>query len=339
MTTVLVGGEHGLVALQEQPYGWEVWERGDPEWAGRRVHDLIQDASRTILAATDAGLWASGDTGVSWRALLSGNISVVRAAPGGATALFAGTEPGVAWRSRDAGQRWERLDALESSAERAHWRGAGSALTTTPPASRVTDFAFPYATVDLLFAAVEIGGIYRSRDDGASWGACHDQLPTTAIHRLTAHPRESSVLLAATDFGIYLTANQGDAWGLLDLDAGAGYTRALTILEPGTLGEPPTILAGVCEVDPAGWEAGPDGARCRLHRSTDGGATWQVMTAGLPPLFPAPISALARDADDFDKVCLGTGDGRVYLSRDRATTWIQVAEELGPISTLLLLRE
>lgn len=338
MTTVLVGGAHGLVALQEQPYGWEVWERGDPEWAGRRVYDLIQVPSGAILAATDAGLWASDDTGVSWRALLQGNISVVRAAPADATALVAGAEPGVAWRSRDAGQRWERLDTLGSSAERAHWRGAVPTSHSSASRGRVTDFAFPSGAVDVLFAAVEIGGIYRSRDGGASWQACHDQLPTTAIHRLVSYPRDPHALLGATDFGIYRTANQGDDWALLDLDAGAGYTRALTILEPGTLGEPPVCLAGVCEVDPAGWGAGLDGARCRLHRSTDGGVTWQAVTAGLPAFFASPISALARDANDFDTVGLGTGDGRVYLSRDRAMGWVQIAEELGPISALLLLR-
>lgn len=339
MTTVLAGGERGLVALQEQPYGWEVWERSDAEWARRRVHDLMQNPFGTIFAGTDAGLWSSDDSGVSWRAHLSGDVSVVRSPPADPSTLFAGADPGVAWRSRDAGEQWERLDALGSPAERARWHSAASPLTATPAGGLVTDFAFPSGTVGLLFAAVNSGGIYRSRDAGTSWQACHAQLPTTTIRRLAAHPRESDMLLAATDCGLYHTTSQGDDWALLGLDSGTRDTSALTILEPGTLGEAPAFLAGVCEVDPADLGAGPDGARCRLHRSADGGGTWQIVTAGLPAHFPSPISALARDTDDFDKVCLGTNDGRVYLSRDRGMSWVQIAEELGPVSALLLLRE
>lgn len=339
MTTILVGGAHGLVALQEQPYGWEVWERSDAEWVGRRVHDLMQGASGAIFAATDAGLWSSADTGVSWRALLSGNINVVRAAPADATTFFAGAGPGVVWRSRDAGEQWVRLDSLGLPEEPVQRHGDEPALASTPSRGLVTDFAFPYGTADVLFAALETGGICRSRDGGTSWYARGDRLATTTIHRLAVHPQESNVLLAATSVGLYRTANQGDDWAPPDLVGGSGYTRAITILEPGTLGEPPVILAGTCEIDPAGSGAGPGGARCRLYRSTDGGATWEIVTAGLPALFPAPISVLARDADDFDKVCLGAQDGRVYLSRDRGVSWVQIAEELGPIATLLMLRE
>lgn len=339
MSTVFVGGPNGLLALQEQPYGWEVWERTDPEWARRRVNELAVIPGGTTVAATDAGLWSTDNAGVSWHKLLDGDAINVRTCPNGATSLFAVLYPGSVWRSGDAGRHWEQHGPIAPigrclGRDSAHGGGPLPSLT-----GRLADFTVACAPGGPMYAATEDGGIYRSGDGGASWSACRGDLPTTVIHRLVVHPVAPDMVFAATDFGLYRSVRQGDSWELLDVGAGARYTGALVFLARGTLHEPPALLAGICEVDPPGWSAAPSGARCRLYRSTDDGASWHVVDAGLPPWFTAPVSAFGSQVDDPDCACLGTADGRTYLSRDRGATWTQIGDELGVITSLLLLPE
>lgn len=339
VTTILAGGERGLVAVQEQPYGWEVWERADAAWSDRRVHDLIQLAYGAILAGTDRGLWASTDFGLEWRRLLEGNIRVIRAHPEDPRVLFAGVEPGVSRRSRDGGVNWEQLETIGTAAERERWRRPGPTPLSTVPGGYITDFAFGRGGCSFIYASVDGGGIFRSDDLGASWNQCGHGLPTRSIYRLATHATRPRILFAATDFGVYRGLNGGDDWELVPLGAGAGYTRALAVLAAGLSDEPPTLLAAPSEVDRWGWAAAAGGASCRLYRSIDDGANWRPVTSGLPVSFPEAVQALVSHPDVADLACVGTLDGRVYLSRDRGLTWLQIAEELGPIAALLPLRD
>jgi photosystem II stability/assembly factor-like uncharacterized protein len=94
-------------------------------------------------------------------------------------------------------------------------------------------------------------------------------------------------------------------------------------------------------VDIWGWDSELDGARSRLLRSDDDGATWQHLGAahGLPNSFEGLISALATDPADAYTLWLGTWDGRVYVSRDRGDSWTQAGEDLGDIWCLCPLPE
>jgi hypothetical protein len=59
-----------------------------------------------------------------------------------------------------------------------------------------------------------------------------------------------------------------------------------------------------------------------VYKSTDGGASWNAVNDGLPPIHPgsAPVSALKLDAKNSDTLYAATYNG-VYKSTNGGTTW------------------
>ncbi len=340
MAALLVGGTQGLVLLQEQPYGWEVWERTDREWAGRRVWALAE-TRQGLLAGTDAGLLRSTDRGGSWALILPEQIRTIASHPAVAGRLFAGAQPAAVWRSDDGGETWGQLAGPGTAEERARWHLPGATPLETVPIARVGAFAFDPRAPEIVYAGIEIGGVYRSDDGGEGWEARNEGLLSLDVHQFAPHPLEPETVFAATETGVYRTVDGGDRWEPLPLDAGAEYTRALVALPHAGPGDPPVLLAGPAEVDPWGWAEEADGARCRLMRSEDDGATWRHLgiAAGVPDHFEGLISTFVVDPADPYTVWLGTWDGRVYVSRDRGENWLQIAEDLGEIWVLCPLAE
>lgn len=342
MVAILIGGTQGLVALQEQPFGWEVWERTDEAWWGRRVYALANVASAgALLVGTDVGLLRSTDGGTTWTVVLEQMVRAIAANPRDPARFFAGTQPAAVWRSDDGGLTWRGLAGPGTAEERAAWHLPGDTPIETIPVARIAAFASDPRAPETVYAGVEIGGVWRSDDGGDSWRARVAGLPSLAIHALVPHPLEPETLFAATDTGVYRSVDGGESWADRGFDTGAGYTRALLALAPDGAEERPILLAGPAEVDLWGWDEEPDGARSGLFRSDDDGATWYHLGErhGLPDSFDGLISALAVDSDDAHTLWLGTWDGRVYVSRDRGEGWTQVAEDLGQVWCMLPLVE
>ncbi len=337
MTTVLVGGTGGLVALQEQPFGWEVWERTDEHWWGRRVYCLtLVEQGTGILTGTERQLLRSVDSGTTWTVVLDQMVRTLVADPTDPTTLLAGTQPAALWRSDDSGRSWYELPGPGTNADRASWYLPGDTPLETLPVARISALVADQHQPHRFYLGVECGGIWRSDDSGTNWHDCSAGLPTVAIHNVVIHPLEPETVFVATDTGVYRSIDAGKSWANHGFDTGAGYTRALLAL-PLSADEGPCLLAGPAEVDFWGWDEEAEGATSRLLRSTDDGASWHDLPIGngLPASFAAPISVLTTDSADDHTVWLGTWDGRVYRSQDRGQSWLQVGEDLGQIWTLL----
>ena len=343
MTSLFVGGTQGLVVLQEQPFGWEVWERTDEVWWGRRVYAVaLAPDGGALFVGTDVGLVRSYDGGETWERVLDQMVRTLLLDPHHPGRLYVGTQPAAAWRSDNWGDSWQELQGLGTPDERAEWHLPGATPLETVPVARVNTFAVEPLARGTLYAGVEIGGVWRSDDDGASWALRSAGLPSLGIHTLAPHPLEPETLFAATETGIYRTIDGGLSWKWRPFDAGAGYTRALLVLPPAGPDAHPTLFAGPAEVDLWGWTEERDGARSSLYRSVDDGSgQWEQLGSshGLPDSFEGLISVLAADPADPYAIWLGTWDGRVYLSRDRGDSWTQAAEDLGDIWCLCPLSE
>jgi hypothetical protein len=57
--------------------------------------------------------------------------------------------------------------------------------------------------------------IFRSTDFGASWANVSGNLPEAPVNDVAVDPMDTSVLYAATDFGVWVSTNLGASWSVL----------------------------------------------------------------------------------------------------------------------------
>jgi autotransporter-associated beta strand protein len=200
-----------------------------------------------------------------------------------------------------------------------------------------------------LYLGAVNGGVWKTTDGGTTWTALSDKQASLSIASLTLDPSDPTrkTIIAGTGltsngaFGSqsnFFTGLGGLQNGLLrSTDGGATWTQ----LGAGTAmigqsvvdvaGRGNTILAATFE--PRANSAGASTTTGALYRSTDGGATFTVVSgAGGSGLPLGPVTSLvgnpANPGQLFAAVTKTTGglntSTAVYVSNDTGATWTQV---------------
>ena len=167
--------------------------------------------------------------------------------------------------------------------------------------------------------------VFRSEDSGKSWSERSDGLPThakTSVNALVVDPRDPDTVYAMTSShesdvseGLYKTTDGGLSWNEANRGLRHKETNDIQIdpLNPDVLYlamDVPrfiqgTLLAGV-------------------YKSTDGAATWQPVSEGLPD---GGVTDLAIDPASPNIVYAATRDG-VYMTNDGAMNWVAINDGL-----------
>lgn len=300
--TAVVRVANGLADHRPTDVAWDPWTEGRA-WAGTR-----------------AGVVRSDDAGASWRpAGLEGeHVMTMAPSPVEAGVVWAGTEPSALYRSEDGGASWRRvpdLDALPSSSE---W-----AFPPRPETHHVRWIAPHPRVAGRLWVAIEAGALVRL-EDGAEW---HDRVPGGPYdtHELAVHPDRPDTLRVAAGDGYYESEDAGRTWTSPRDGFDVGYLRSV-VVDPGdphvvlvsaASGPRSAYMAGRSDgrvyrrqghgawrAVSAGW---PDQPRTiapllragaapgemwavderGVHRSDDGGRSWQRVAA-----HPRPVDNL-----------------------------------------------
>lgn len=161
----------------------------------------VAAAGGNLLAAGSGGMFRSTDDGANWTRRRVGayewaDLNTV--AYRSSTYAFAGDVNGYAYVSSDGGNGWTSGVQIEQGA-------------------RISSFAFISTYV---FAATQpnlagvAGGVYLSKDNGASWTRVSDGLPTVADTNtyVTSLAVVGSNLFAGTGHGVYMSSNNGTSW-------------------------------------------------------------------------------------------------------------------------------
>jgi photosystem II stability/assembly factor-like uncharacterized protein len=158
-----------------------------------------------------------------------------------------------------------------------------------------------------IFAGTDLGGVFRSTDNGASWAP--SGLLQTDIMALQSF---GGAVFAATNHGVRRSTDGGVTWtevnnGLPKLDD--KYKPAISFAIVGS-----TLFTGT-----------QDG----IYKTTNNGADWTISSNGLPnksgTTTPVPVgSLLVNGATLF----AGTTEG-VYRSTDSGATWSAAKDGLG----------
>src|SRR5712692_2380241 len=151
----------------------------------------------TTFAGADDGVYCSHDGG-SWQRVAAEGKTVwdLAIAPDGSGAVYAGTEPPALFRTEDCGRSWNEIESFRSVPGAERWRVPGR----PPRAGRARTVALDGRDPRRWWVGVEVGGVVRSADAGASWQV---GLPgnNPDIHVLGSNPARPGMLFATTGYG------------------------------------------------------------------------------------------------------------------------------------------
>jgi photosystem II stability/assembly factor-like uncharacterized protein len=346
-----VGTQKGLFLGRRRGDG--SWGFTGPHFPMQAVYSVAIDTRRAVprlLAGADSSHWGpsvfrSDDLGANWHEPARPAVKFPQgtdtslervwqlhpAGPAAPDVVYAGTEPGALFRSDDGGETFEFVRSLWEHPQREHWGAGfgGQAVHTV-----VTDPRDPGAVT----VAVSTGGVYRSRDGGASWapsntGVRADFLPDPypefgqCVHKIAQDPTDPDRLYLQNHGGVYRSDDGGALWTDIGKGLPADFGFAVTTHPR---------LGGVAYVFPVsdGGDRYPPGYRCQVYRTEDSGGSWSALSAGLP--HEDHYGIVLRDAlrtDDADPagVYFGNRNGEVYASADEGDSWKLVASHLPAV--------
>jgi photosystem II stability/assembly factor-like uncharacterized protein len=276
-----------------------------------------------VYAGTQRGVWRSDDAGATWRALapLPGKEQLVWSIlvhPTDAQTIYAGTQGTTIYRSRDGGASWTEL---------------------SPPAPRgMVSMNFPCRVIRLaadaaeparLYAALEVGGVMRSRDGGDSWEGCNETLLAYAAeprlksriisdtetegmmdsHALAVSAAAPGTVFLANRMGLWRSADGGLHWKEMEIGRFSPLTYARDVKvsrrDPKTMY---TALSVAAYSDQGS-----------LYRSRDLGATWQRIDHGIA--IKSTLMVIAESPADPDRIWCATRGGQVIGTDDGGRSW------------------
>jgi photosystem II stability/assembly factor-like uncharacterized protein len=252
------------------------------------------------------GVWRSADAGASWERLdfpQQDVFSVAASAVDGA--LYAGCEPSMLFVSRDRGESWTELASLREIPSAPTW-----SFPPRPWTSHVRWIAPSPHEAALLLVGIELGGVMRSEDGGATWSD-HRPGAQPDCHSLAWHPTVPGRAYEAGGGGAAWSADGGATWEAADDGRDRHYTWALAV-------DPQDPDCWFVSASTGPYEAHGAGSAEALVYRWRGSGPWAPLAGGLPqPLDEMPY-ALAFEGG---RLFAGLADGTVFTSADSGVTW------------------
>jgi len=171
---------------------------------------------------------------------------------------------------------------------------------------------------EAVFVNVHVGGVLRSRDQGATWAPTIDI--NADVHRVVTG---AGRVYAAGARGLSVSDDGGDSWRLSAAGLHATYCRSVAVSGP-------ALLLSASD--------GPQGGRAALYRSGLDADAFERCHEGMPGWFRGNIDSLCLDAlPDGTLAAFATDAGEVYASTDSGSAWRRLAEGLAGVRCVLVL--
>ncbi|NTU80628.1 MAG: hypothetical protein HGA45_14835 [Chloroflexales bacterium] len=323
--------DDGIYRTANGGVSWS-WLPGGPSNA---THVAVAPSSPEVVYATSGWIiYRSADTGATWDAGTEYSSSLSSAAalavdPSNANVVYAGTIEGLA-KSTDGGATWSPLS---------------QGLSASPLDLRAV-VVHPQSPTTLFLTAGGATALYKSTNGGASWTTASSNLPGIPTG-LGFHPSQPQILYAGTYSGLYRSTNGGSSWSLLPATVGRAVLSVAN-----SPGDATRILVGltdngvlISEDAGATWLARSSGLRGltvsslaaaptgegslyaateggQLLRTTDGGASWEVLNPAMATTGTSlgSVTALAVDPKVPTTIYVG-GESGLFKSTTRGESW------------------
>ena len=193
-------------------------------------------------------------------------------------------------RSRDGGRKWDKL-GLEGETDfhllATGWNTNAIYVWNPAPSSRLKQ-----------------PGLHHTRNDGFAWKRAAASRLEGEPHALAVHPDDPATVAAGTSKGIYLSRDSGERFAAL-----AAGTEGLAVF---------------FDLDGKHLWYGAFNGKARLARVPVAGGPAKQFE--LPPLERDAVAYIAQNPAKRDEYAIATFGRNVFLSRDGARTWSQIAK-------------
>ncbi|MEM9000635.1 MAG: glycosyl hydrolase [Bacteroidota bacterium] len=284
--------------------------------AGQEKEDLMSSATFSALKFRNVG-----------PAFTSGRIAEIAIDPTNQNIMYVAVGSGNVWKTVNAGTTWEPIFDKEKS--------YSIGCITIDPNNPHTIWVGTGENV----GGRHVGfgdGIYRSTDAGKTWKNMGLQ-GTQHLSKIIVHPDNSDVIWVAAqgplwnkggERGLYKSVDGGDTWKkTLGNAEWTGVTDV--VIDPRN---PDRLIAATWDRHRtvAAYMGGGPGSG--LHRSTDGGETWEKLTEGIPKSNLGKIGlALSPFNPDvvYAAIELDRTTGGLFLSTDRGSSWTKQSDMIS----------
>ncbi len=195
-------------------------------------------------------------------------------------------------KSIDGGKSWQKL-GLEGESD-FHTMAAGYGTNAV------------YVLNSQPNSRMNSAGVYFTRTDGQTWQRAQARSLQGNLNALAAHPKDPTMVAAATDAGLYLSRDAGTSFQPL-----VGNQRVLT-----------------ATFDHNGTELWFSSIEKKPMLSTIGLAAGSKARPFAPPPMPEDaVSYIAQNPVRHEEVAIASFKRNVFVSRDGGRNWKQIAKE------------
>jgi photosystem II stability/assembly factor-like uncharacterized protein len=280
-----------------------------PQGTASALGTLPEDSFSTLIWNFDGPANISGGAG---QTQYSGRATSLAINPTNPLIMYLGTAAGGVWKTTDGGQTWAAITDTQASLA----IGAIAIDPNNPNNIYVGTGEADYS-VDSYYGQ----GLLKSTDGGTTWTLISSPFASGGsappFAQIAIQPGNSSVLLAATESGVYRSTNAGATW-----------TNELPSYASAVIFDPSNANTAYAGMNGYFNSIVYTSVTAAIYKSTDGGVTWTALTGGTGSPLPAG-SAVWRTAltlDSAGNLLAGVapsseGSGTPYKSSNGGTTW------------------
>ena len=347
-----------ILSADQERKKWVVGRRFLPE---EDLNKIAMDSAGKLFAATlTEGVFTSDNFGTEWKQSSRGlhvrKVWSVAPDPHEPETVYAGTQYGHLFRSRDSGKSWEEVTGLHRAPGRENWGidwGFGTTgltvHTVLPDKNRK----------GRLYIIASGNGPYRSDDSGETWQVLKGGIDSTCpiasrenhypgessdpeersrshlsqvhacSHKLVLSEKSEGTVYQQNHCGVYVSRNHGDSWKDISPGNDQRHGFPIDIVE----GRKNSVFVVPARQDKCKTHNSCIQGQLSVYRTDDGGASWKDVHNGLPDSVHTGVlrDAMAHDTNREPGVYIGTSTGEVYASTDLGESWKKIASGLGRI--------
>jgi hypothetical protein len=167
-------------------------------YGGNRVNRSTNSAATFTVISPDLTRGNGGVGGYPF-----GTITTIDVAASAPATIYAGTDDGRMWITRNTGGTWTEITAGLPT----RW--------ITRVAVNPTNASVAYVTVSGYRNGDPSAHVFRTDNGGSTWQNVSGNLPDAPVNDIVLDPRNPAVLYVGTDVGVFTSSGGGAAWTLV----------------------------------------------------------------------------------------------------------------------------